>query len=145
MDLPYIGDINLRRNWNLTERTRRRNWERQMKYQRAHKYDPKPINLDKRPQGNPPTWEVHALCDKTDLITFIGACRVDGTIQGICGCTGREVELSPTISQPDARALVIAMVSTLKPIGNKSPRPRKNGHSIGGNRRESSAFWSTWS
>lgn len=145
---PCIPDWNLIRNPGLDPEIRKQNLIRQRRYQLRHKYDKKPFNPDdlyKLPQGCLPSWTVHAICDSTGLIVLVASCRKDGTIQGICGQHGQEVQLSPAISQPDARALVIAMVSTLKPVGNKSPRPRKNGHSIGGNRRESSAFWSTWS
>ena len=150
MDLPYIGDINLRRNWNLSEKTRRGNRDRQLKYQRLHKYDKKafrPEDLDKLPQGSQPTWAIHALINANNVICFIAACRADGTIQGIVDVQGKEIDLFHHLcKQREARDIVKGLVRTCRPVGNKARRPSKsgNGHWVGGQNSESLAYWSTF-
>jgi hypothetical protein len=148
MELPYIGDWNLRRNFSLSEKTRKGNRDRQLKFQRRHKYDKKafrPEDLNKLPPGRQPTWAVHGLVDPSGVVTFCAACRVDGSINGLCGQHGKEVELSPAIGVKEAIALTQAFTNTLQPVGNKSRVPETHGHWIGGrNCRESLVYWSTF-
>ncbi|MGA2796120.1 MAG: hypothetical protein ABSE63_00945 [Thermoguttaceae bacterium] len=132
MDLPYIGDINLRRNWNLPEKTRRGNWERQRRYLARHALDrlKKVPAFDARPPGIVPTWVIRALVDKDNVVQFIATCRetdsIVGIVDGLDSC--REIDLfSGTYTGRTAESLVKSLVSCFKPVGNAPPKPSQSG------------------
>jgi len=130
MDLPYIGDINLRRNWNLSEKTRRGNWERQRKWLKKHRgfdYKAKHPNLGPGWQGH---WVIRALIDTDNVVQFIATCRDDDSIQGIVGGLDscREIDLfSGGYTGRTAESLVKSLVSCFKPTGNAPPKPSQSG------------------
>lgn len=151
MDLPYIGDINLRRNWNLSEKTRRGNWERQRKWLKRHALDrlKKVPGIDARTDGRQGHWVIRALVDTDNVVQFIATCREDDSIVNIVGGLDscREVDLfSGGYTGRTAESLVKSLVSCFKPVGNAPPKPSQSrkGKYVPNCRARYTAFYAFW-
>jgi hypothetical protein len=124
----YIGDINLRRNWNLSEKTRRGNWERQRKWLKKHRgFDYKATHPNLGPgQGQQGHYAIRGLVDDSGTVTFIGAVRDDLSLSAITGRKGKEIDLvGHTIGYREF-ALVRGYTNLFKPRDNQAPPRRKN-------------------